>query len=761
MRKLSKIKSVKSKIRGLTSGIVILLIVSQLVLSLVMIRRLVSETEKSALENYDKGLINSSQIAMSIAEYNYAQYQNGQISENQMKEAIKNEIISMRFNDGNGYLWIDDSEGVCVAHPVTENTGQERINNQDANGVYYIQEIIKAGDSGEGFSEYSFPKIDSGDVAYAKRAYTQKFEPLGWYISTGDYIDDIEARVSVTREMGSNIFIALAVVIIALGFFFVFIFSKFTDVFTVPLERIDNQIQKFSAGEPDLMDNIRNMKVGTKEFIGLKESAFKLSEILMKLTSELKAIAEEHKAGNTNAFMNIDEYEGMFKEVAIGVNEMLGAYITDNKELLRGLRSISAGDFNAEIRQFSGYRGAANKIIDELRGRLKNISSQINYLIESASEGDLSVRADIADNKGDWKHLLEGLNNLMEGFQKPVDDLMISLNNMAKGKLDSYIETEYSGVFDDMKYAANNMSKEISSYISEISGLLNEMAHNYNYSNTITREYLGDFEAIRISINDMVNGMSEMLSTMRDSSHHMLSGNNQVSESAAQLSMGADTQIQSINSLAEAISSMDESIINNTESTREATKLVAESQFHAKEGGRRMGLLLDAVTEVETYSKKMNEIMKTLNDIAFQTNLLALNAAVEASRAGQYGKGFTVVAEEVRNLSVKSKESADETTGLIENSLKKIQESVKFAGQTSQSFNIIANDIDKVTDIVEKVAEVSEKQVSGVEIIRNSINNIVDVSQNNAAMSEELAAATEELSSQNAVLNNLIDKYVI
>lgn len=761
MRNSSSTKTVKSKIRRITSGIVVLLIISQLVLSLIMVKQLILETERSAMENYDKVLINSTQIAMNIAEYNYARYQKGEISESQMEESIKSEITSMRFNDGKGYLWIDNSEGLCVAHPVAENVGQERINNQDVNGVYYIQGIIKAGDSGGGFSEYSFPKIDSGDVAYGKRAYTQKFEPLNWYISTGDYVDDIALRVSATREAGSNIFTILAVIIIALGLFFVLILSKLTEVFTTPLEHIDNQIKAFSAGEPALTDALRNMKVDTKEFSGIKESAFKLSEVLLKLTSELKSIAEEHKAGNTNAFMNTQEYEGMFKEVAIGVNEMLEAYIIDNKELMRGLRTISAGDFNAEIKQFAGYRGAANKIIDELRGRLKNISYQINNLINSAGEGNLSVRADIADNKGDWQNLLEGLNNLMEGFQRPVDDLMVSLHNMAKGNLNTSIENEYSGIFDDMKQAANHMSKEISSYISEISGLLNEMAHNYNYTSTITRAYLGDFEAIRISINDMVNGMSEMLSTMRDSSHHMLAGNNQVSESAVQLSMGADTQIQSINNLAGAISNMDDSIINNTESTREATKLVAESQFHAKEGGRRMGLLLDAVAEVETYSKKMNAIMKTLNDIAFQTNLLALNAAVEASRAGQYGKGFTVVAEEVRNLSVKSKESADETTGLIENSLKKIQESVRFAGQTSQSFHIIASDIDKVTEIVETISDASEKQVSGVDMIKTSINNIVEVSQNNAAMSEELAAATEELSSQNAVLNNLIDKYVI
>ncbi len=163
--------------------------------------------------------------------------------------------------------------------------------------------------------------------------------------------------------------------------------------------------------------------------------------------------------------------------------------------------------------------------------------------------------------------------------------------------------------------------------------------------------------------------------------------------------------------------------------------------------------------EINQSSKKIADIITTIDEIAFQTNLLALNAAVEAARAGEQGRGFAVVAAEVRNLAQRSASAAKEIKTLIQDSVRKVENGTELVNKSGQTLTEIVNAVKRVTDIVSEIAAASKEQLAGIEQVNKAVAQMDRVTQANAAQTEEMSGTASALLTHSIQLNELVSRF--
>ncbi|MDD2698419.1 MAG: methyl-accepting chemotaxis protein [Arcobacteraceae bacterium] len=246
---------------------------------------------------------------------------------------------------------------------------------------------------------------------------------------------------------------------------------------------------------------------------------------------------------------------------------------------------------------------------------------------------------------------------------------------------------------------------------------------------------------IMLSINSSVVGVN-------DAAEQVASAATQISDSSQQLAEGAQEQAASVEEVTSSLAQTKATVDQNSQNAREADMLSKDANDSAKLGYEHIQELTKSMNEINDSSRKIANIIKTIDEIAFQTNLLALNAAVEAARAGEHGLGFAVVAEEVRNLAQRSAEAAKNTAEIIEQSIEQVRKGNNITESTNKAFEDILDKVKKVGDITGEIALASKEQATGVQQITEAMNQVDQVTQTMASNSEESAAASEEMSAQ-------------
>lgn len=216
---------------------------------------------------------------------------------------------------------------------------------------------------------------------------------------------------------------------------------------------------------------------------------------------------------------------------------------------------------------------------------------------------------------------------------------------------------------------------------------------------------------------------------------------------------------QAAASLEETVASIEELsgiVSKNTQSAQEADRLSQSCQSAAERGASEIHELISAINDISASSRKIEEIINVIDDIAFQTNLLALNAAVEAARAGEQGRGFAVVADAVRGLAQRSSSAAKDITGLISDSVEKVERGSKIAGSSGDVLNTIVASVKKVSSINSEISAASSEQAAGIQQIGQAMSQLDQATQQNAAVAEEASASADELSEQSSSLQAFV-----
>ncbi len=531
--------------------------------------------------------------------------------------------------------------------------------------------------------------------------------------------------------------------------------NKLIDAFVGPINVTAEYVDRISKG--DIPPRITDTYNG--DFNEIKNNLNSCIDVMSGLLLETNKLIKATQEGKLDTRGNATQFNGGWGELVVGINEMIDAFVGPINVTAEYVDRIGKGDMPPRITD--NYNGDFNEIKNNLNLCIDSINllvSDAGNLVEAAVAGKLSTRADASKHSGDYKKIVQGVNDTLDAVIEPVKEASAVLTEMANGNLKLKVKGDYKGDHADIKNALNDTIDSLSSYVTEISEVLGEMSSS-NLQLSINNEYKGDFAQIKDALNLIIQSYNEVFTEINNAADQVSAGSNQVSDGSQALSQGTTEQASSIEQLTASITEVASQTKQNAVNASQANELALNAKEGATLGNSHMKEMLKSMEEINESSSSISKIIKVIDDIAFQTNMLALNAAVEAARAGQHGKGFAVVAEEVRNLAARSAKAAKETTDLVEGSIKKVEIGTKIANNTAESLDQIVVGVSKAATLVGEIAAASNEQATAIYQINKGIEQVSDVVQTNSATAEQSAAASEELSSQASMLKNMVGKF--
>jgi methyl-accepting chemotaxis protein len=460
---------------------------------------------------------------------------------------------------------------------------------------------------------------------------------------------------------------------------------------------------------------------------------------LRLVLSELNRMSAAHDAGDIDVIIDTGKFAGEFRTVTQGINEMVGAHIAVKKKAMACVEQFGLGHFDAPMDKLPGKKAFINDIIEKVRANLKAIIADVNLLSNAAVAGKLDVRAPADRHQGDFRRVVEGMNATLDAIVTPLEEVRNVLSAIERGDMNDSITGDYRGAFAELKLSVNSTVEQLRQVVDQLGSVMGGVAHG-DLTRHMDGEFKGSFLEIKEHVNSTVTKLSQVVAEVNSSAAALSEATSQVSSTAQSLSGASTEEAASIEETSASIEEMTASISQTADNAKATNAMATKASAEATEGG-------EAVRSTVQAMKQIAQKITIIDDIAYQTNLLALNAAIEAARAGEHGKGFDVVAAEVRKLAERSQVAAQEISTVATSS-------VELAERAGSLLDTIVPNIKKTSDLVEEIAAASAEQTTGVSQINSAVTQMSQVTQQNAASSEELAATAEQMSAQAELLKN-------
>ncbi|MES2012217.1 MAG: methyl-accepting chemotaxis protein [Pseudomonadota bacterium] len=700
-----------------------------------------------------------------------------------------------------------------------------------------VKERIKVGES---FNSIDFDATTGQEVYRTYVPVNVGGSATPWTLVLTVPTQVVMAKIHNIRNTAILIGFLSVITLIAILFYFL------NRMVITPIQMSVKSIQRLSQGD---LSEVIPVK-GNDEIAQLNASMVELGSNVKSLINEMTQMSNAHDAGDIDQVVNEAGFHGSFNTLAKGVNKMVAGHIDMNTKALACVKAFGEGNLTDQLEKFPGKKAFVNVAIEQVRSNINALVADVNTLSQSAVEGNLSIRADASKHQGDFRKIVQGVNDTLNAVIVPLNVAAKYVDDISKGNIPAKITDTYHGDFNNIKNNLNQCIDAVNALATDAAilaraasqGILSTRAditkHQGDFrkivegvNNTldsvigplniaancvdsisrgdipakITEHYQGDFNNIKDNLNRCIDAVNRLVddanllaqaaadgrvSTRADASLHqgdfrkvvegvnatletivapiaavkeaietITTAANEIATGNNDLSQRTEQQASSLEETASSMEELASTVKQNAENAKQANQLATVASGVAMKGGEVVSQVVNTMSAINSSAQKIEDIISVIDGIAFQTNILALNAAVEAARAGEQGRGFAVVAGEVRILAQRSATAAKEIKELIADSVSKTAEGTAQVEQAGKTMTEIVSSVQRVTDIMSEIAAASGEQSAGIDQVNNAITSMDEVTQQNAALVEQAAAAAESLVEQAIQLSNVVSVF--
>lgn len=577
---------------------------------------------------------------------------------------------------------------------ISSDKGKAALAKVQAARVIYVQQQEKAvALIKSDVTQADFVAFLIGDLRKTQNDYLKAMDDLN--ALQNQVMEDAGDAAAKDAASATNLLLMLAAAAFLAAVVVGFVITR---SITRPVVEAVGAAKKMAAGDFNF-----KLESTNKDEVGeMVRAVVAVQESVRAMTADTETLVKAAVDGKLATRADATKHQGDFQKIVAGVNNTLDAVIGPLNVAAGYVDRISKGDIPTKITDT--YNGDFNAIKTNLNTCIDAVNALVadaNLLSAAAVAGKLDTRAEAAKHQGDFRKIVQGVNDTLDAVVSPIRDVQRVMGAMEQGDM----------------------------------------------TQTVTKQYQGDFATLKDAINNTIDKLSETIAQIITAADALTNASGQVSATAQSLSQSSSEQAASVEETTASLEEMTASVSQNTENAKITDTMASKAAKEAGEGGDAVGKTVDAM-------KSIADKIGIIDDIAYQTNLLALNAAIEAARAGEHGKGFAVVAAEVRKLAERSQVAAQEIGQLAGSS-------VKMAERAGSLLTEMVPSIQKTSDLVQEIASASEEQSTGVAQINTAMGQLNKATQQNASASEELAATAEELGGQAGQLQQLMEFFAV
>jgi methyl-accepting chemotaxis protein len=560
------------------------------------------------------------------------------------------------------------------------------------------------------------------------------------------------------------------------------------DAILLPIGEGNRILAQVSNGKID--ESIAQTYKGDHE--KMKLAINNVAAVLQGLQKELRRLTAASHEGQLSERGNPDQFQGAYAGIVKGVNDMLDAILLPIGEGNRILAQVSTGKIDELISQT--YKGDHEKMklaINNVASALQGMAKDTNLLVKAAVEGKLATRADATKHQGEYRNIVEGVNQTLDAVIGPLNVAAEYVDRISKGDIPPKITDKYNGDFNEIKNNLNNCVDNINALVADSNLLvkaavegklatradadrhegdfrkivqgfnqtldavlepINEAAQviekiaRKDLTARVTGQYRGEHANIKNNINKMAEDLQKSMQQIGHNAASLAASSEELTAISQQLAGNAEetaTQANIVSAASEQVSKNVSVVASGSEQMQASIREISKSANEAARVAKNAVSVADntnhTITKLGDSSIEIGQVIKVITSIAQQTNLLALNATIEAARAGEAGKGFAVVANEVKELAKETAKATEEIGQKIE----AIQADTKGAVQAIGEISGVINQINDISNTIASAVE--EQTVTTNEIGRNvteAAKGTNEIARNNSGVAEAARSTT-------------------